>query len=152
MFNTERGFFQDLYLVNGTFVDVLGCEGYAPLWTGLASAEQAQLIRNNLMNPDTFLTSVPFPTVAKNQPQFDPLGYWRGPVWLDQFYFAASGLKRYNFSSDAATAIQLMLNNTQGTQFGSQAPYTENYNPLNGTAQGVQQFGWSSACLILTLC
>ncbi len=68
------------------------------------------------MDTTQFLTPVPFPSIAKNLPGFDPQGYWRGPVWLDQAYFAISGLLRYNFTTEAYTALSMLLNNTEGLQ------------------------------------
>ena len=48
-----------------------------------------------------FSTYIPFPTVAADNPDFMPKGYWRGPIWLDQTYFAISGLRKYGYVKEA---------------------------------------------------
>ena len=38
----------------------------------------------------------PSPTIAADNPKYNPRGYWRGPIWLDcNPYFAIRGLRNY---------------------------------------------------------
>ena len=37
------------------------------------------------------------PTVAYEEPSFDPVGYWRGRTWVNMAYFALRGLKWYGY-------------------------------------------------------
>ena len=41
-----------------------------------------------LQDTAKFSTYIPFPTIAADNPKYNPRGYWRGPIWLDQTYFA----------------------------------------------------------------
>ena len=66
--------------------DTQGPEGWIPLWAGLASPEQAALVRKTMLDESKFATHVPLPTVARDDPGFSD-GYWRGLVWLDQVDF-----------------------------------------------------------------
>ena len=63
-------------------------ETYIPLWAKVATEEQAKRVRDLIMDENVFNTYVPLPTVAKDNPSFAHEEYWRGPVWLDQSYFA----------------------------------------------------------------
>lgn len=64
------------------------------MWAGIATKEQAGTVTKVMMNVHKFNTKVPLPTLTADHPKFDPLkGYWRGPVWIDQFYFGVTGLK-----------------------------------------------------------
>jgi len=93
---------------------------------------------------------VPFPCVAADAPQFSASGYWRGPVWLDQAYFAVAGLRRYGYAGDAEGAVSDLLRSAEGLGAGDPAaPFTENYHPHTGRRQGAEWFGWSAAHLLL---
>lgn len=152
-FDEQRGYFFDRRLgATGTFVGPMGCEGFAPLWAGLASGAQAARVRRHLLDPAKFRTKVPFPCVAADAPQFRADGYWRGPVWLDQAYFAIDGLRRYGYASDSEAVFSELLSGAEGLGAGNPAaPFTENYNPHTGARQGAEWFGWSAAHLLLLL-
>ncbi|CAM4083072.1 hypothetical protein FLJU110815_15955 [Flavobacterium jumunjinense] len=59
----------------------MGCEGYLPLRAKVASKEQAELIKLNILNESILNTYVPLPTLAVNELKFAPdNGYWRGSI------------------------------------------------------------------------
>ena len=41
-------------------------------------------------------------------------GYWRGPVWLDQFYFGIEGLRRYGLEKEAEMLTTDLWANADG--------------------------------------
>ena len=55
-----------------------------------------------LQDTAKFSTYIPFPTIAADNPKYNPRGYWRGPIWLDQTYFAIRGLRNYGYHKLAA--------------------------------------------------
>lgn len=107
---------------------------------------QAAAIRTALTDPAQFGTAMPFPSVAKSSPSFDATGYWRGAVWLDQAYFALTGLQRYGYATDARTLLDRLLATAQGLT-GDQ-PIRENYDPLTGAGLNSSNFSWSAALLL----
>jgi hypothetical protein len=43
----------------------------------------------------------PVPTVAPEAPDFDPVRYWRGPVWVNVNWLVSAGLSRYGQEAEA---------------------------------------------------
>ncbi|GAA1264696.1 alpha-glucosidase [Kitasatospora nipponensis] len=148
MYDPATGWFYDTALGTGTPLVARGrgIEGAIPLWTGVASREQAAAVRGKLVDPGEFATPLPFPTVAASSPAFDATGYWRGAVWLDQAYFALTGLQRYGYRADARALTDRLLAGAQGLT-GDQ-PIHENYDPLTGRALNSSNFSWSAALLL----
>ncbi|QEU96985.1 glycoside hydrolase [Streptomyces kanamyceticus] len=148
MYDPRDGWFHDVDLATGTRLTARGrgVEGAVPLWTGTASREQARAVRAKLTDPAEFATPVPFPTVAKSSPYFSPTRYWRGPVWLDQAYFALEGLRRYGYGQDADALTDRLLAKASGLT--ERAPVMENYNPQTGAPLNSPNFSWSAALLL----
>lgn len=148
-FDKNMGFFCDRRISSKMFIEQPGCEGYTPLWTGVASNKQFKKVLKLLLNPTKFSTYIPFPTVAADNPKYDPTGYWRGPIWLDQTYFAISGLRRYGEKALADKYTSQVFTRLHGLT-GSE-PIYENYdtNTGAGVAEQSNQFSWSAAHLLM---
>ncbi len=151
MWDEQAGVYFDIVLETKNPVRVLEPNGWMPLWAGIATPEQAERIRQHLLNPDEFNTFVPFPTVAANSAQFNPEnGYWRGPVWLDQAYFAIHGLRRYGFQRDADTLAMKLFKHCQGL-LDPEISIRENYHPFTGKGLNAENFSWSAAHILLMI-
>ncbi len=149
-FDEETGYFYDVDLESKAFVRVPGPEGWIPLWAGVASRDQADQVEQIMTDSVTFAARVPFPTLAMNQPEFDPTeGYWRGPVWLDQAYFAVRGLERYGYQGKARELQGRLLTSPRGLP--GDGPIYENYHPRTGEGLNAPHFSWSAAHLLLLL-
>jgi len=149
MFDEESGFFYDINLLNKDFIKVQSPEGWIPLWTRVAIEEQAKLVKKVMTDTSTFATFIPFPTVSKSHPEFSE-GYWRGPVWLDQAYFAIKGLEKYGYEEEADKFTRQIFDHAEGLK-NSDLPIRENYNPINGKGLRVNHFSWSAAHLLMLL-
>ncbi|MEV0263739.1 trehalase family glycosidase [Streptomyces sp. NPDC050617] len=123
-----------------------GIEGAIPLWAGVATGRQAASVRAALVDPAQFATHMPLPTVARNNPKFDPTGYWRGLVWLDQAYFAILGLREYGYHRDAGATTEHLLFHARGLL--GDGPIHENYHPLTGVGRNSSNFSWSAAAVL----
>jgi putative isomerase len=149
-FDPVTGFFYDRRLSNGPFIDVQGPEGWLPLWAGVATFEQADAVRDHMLNSSTFDLYVPCPTVQADAEEYDPItGYWRGPMWFDQAYFGVKGLHKAGFQADAEHMATKLLTNSKGFQPNDQTPLHEYYNPNNGDALGAPFFGWTAAHVLM---
>ena len=145
------GWFYDTSLDGKTKIKVKGCEGWLPLWANVATQDQAEKVKNVMMNPATFFTKVPFQTLAANHPKFNPLeGYWRGPNWLDQSYFGIVGLHNYGFDTEATKATVQLLKGAEGL-LEKGPSIRENYHPISGKGLNAQNFSWSAAHVLMLL-
>lgn len=150
-YDSQTAWFYDTSIDGDTFIKVMGCEGWIPLWAEVATEEQAKAVKNNMMNPNYFNTKVPFQTLTANHPKFEPDGgYWRGPNWLDQSYFGVKGLKNYGYTSEANDAIYKIIHNAKGVLEKGKT-IRENYNPITGEGLESESFSWSAAHYILLL-
>ncbi|ACU70947.1 glycoside hydrolase family 37 [Catenulispora acidiphila DSM 44928] len=148
MYDPTTGWFYDASLTTGQPLTTRGrgIEGAIPLWAGVATPAQAASVRAKLLSPTEFDTQLPFPTVSASSPYYDPTGYWRGAVWMDQAYFALEGLKRYGYTADAAALTAKLRTNAAGMT--GDGPLMENYNPTTGAAMNSRGFSWSAALLL----
>ncbi|MEI7724442.1 MAG: class D beta-lactamase [Bacteroidota bacterium] len=151
MWDQKTGFYYDVDIRSKKPVRVLEPNGWIPLWAGIADKEQASMIRNHILNPIEFNTFVPFPTIAANDPGFDPeKGYWRGPVWLDQAWFAIHGLRKYGYVADADSLTVKLLTHCEGL-LNPTISVRENYHPLTGKGLNAEHFSWSAAFILMIL-
>lgn len=125
----------------------MGPEGWSPLWAGIAEKTQAKQVVKNMLDTAQFNTLVPFPTAAQSNPAFHQDIYWRGRVWLDQFYFAVKALENYGYHAEANNMVDKLLQHAQG--LAGDSAIRENYNPLTGEMQGATNFSWSAAHLFM---
>ncbi len=100
-----------------------------------------------MKDPQEFNSYVPLGTAALSSPAFGPDIYWRGRVWVDQFYFGLKGMERYGYRQDAVEMASAFFNHADGLV--QDGPIRENYNPLTGEQQGAPNFSWSAAHLYM---
>lgn len=145
-FDEEKGYFFDKVL-EGDFVRVEGPEGWTPLWTEIATSEQAGRVMKILADTNKFSTYIPFPTLAADHPKFLPGGYWRGPIWLDQVYFGISGIRKYGYHRQADYYTDQVFTRLKG--LSGKAPIHENYDTHDGSVLKAPHFSWSAAHLLM---
>jgi putative isomerase len=150
-FDEESEWYYDISLESKKHLKTFGAEGWIPLWAKVATEKQAVLIHQKMTDTALFATYIPFPTLAANHPDFKPdRGYWRGPVWLDQAYFAIQGLRNYGINDDALLFTHQLFDRLQGLK-DNDLPIRENYHPLTGEGMESQHFSWSAAHLLMLL-
>lgn len=150
-FDDSTAWFYDVDLNTKKHLKVFGAEGWIPLWAEVASTEQAARVRETMRDAIKFATYVPFPTLAADHPKFTPDGgYWRGPVWLDQAYFAIIGLENYGYNEDALRFSNQLFDHLEGLK-DANGPIWENYHPLTGEGSESKHFSWSAAHLLMLL-
>lgn len=82
-----------------------------PLWAGMPVPEEARrsLIEDVLLDPRQFFGPIPFPSVAYDEPAYDPKGYWRGRCWPHISYWLIEMLHRKGYQAEAAEASRRTL-------------------------------------------
>jgi glycogen debranching enzyme len=79
--------------------------------------------------------------VASTDPtarSYDPIRYWRGPVWVLVNWLVADGMLHTGMEAEAES---LRVETRSLVEQG----FTEYYDPRNGTGIGGQGFSWSAA-------
>ncbi|MEV6977426.1 glycogen debranching protein [Kitasatospora sp. NPDC093806] len=115
-----------------------------PLFTGRLPAGVAAALERTLRSP-AYWGEHPVPTVAFDDPAFDPDAMWRGPVWLNVNHLLIDGLRR---SGLTATAEELRERTLTLVRDGG--GLHEYWNPLTGTRapRATTGFGWSAALFL----
>ncbi len=160
MFDRETGFYYDINidanqarsLNNGCAGNPIvergmGAEGWSPLFNGAANRITAAAVVENMMDPAKFNTTVPLGTASADNPAYGADIYWRGRVWVDQFYFGVKGMADYGYTKEANEMVNKLFKNAEGLTLDR--PIQENYNPETGAVQGANNFSWSSAHLYM---
>jgi putative isomerase len=116
-----------------------------PLWTGQYPEAIVSRLITHLNDPASFATSYPIPTVARCDPDFDPLEMWRGPVWVNINYMFVEALERVG-----QTELARELRKKTLALMTRHADIPEYYNPLDGSIppKAAPNFGWSAALFI----
>ena len=142
----DDGLYYDLYSRDDKRSDVKTITSLCPLiLDGLPKREAQQLVRKHLTRADEFWTPFPVPTVAVEEPSFEPVfrspfrsGLWRGPSWVSTNWFLVHGLLKHGYADEAKhiTARSRQLIETHG--------FREFYHPYTGDAYGAPGFAWST--------
>jgi len=116
-----------------------------PLLTGRLQPEIVARLVSRLADEREFWTRYPVPTVARNDPRYNPAQMWRGPSWVNVNYLLIEGLER---SSQMDLAGELRRRTLEMVM--AHSDIYEYYHPETG-APGLQAasiYGWSAALFI----
>jgi putative isomerase len=82
---------------NGQRVNVLTPFNLFPLLTGRMPAEIAGRLVARLTDKTQFWPRYPVPSVALNDPKYNPNEMWRGPTWVNINYLIIEGLQKAGY-------------------------------------------------------
>ncbi|MFB0535903.1 MAG: amylo-alpha-1,6-glucosidase [Anaerolineae bacterium] len=139
----EAGLFRALH--DNTPIPAVTPFNLYPLWTGqLSDTIRARLIAH-LTDPDEFWGEHVIPSVARNDPHFDPDTMWRGPVWANINYIFIEALRQVGEDALARTLLKKTLDLVV-----SQPGIYEYYNSETGEppATATDSYGWTAAVFI----
>jgi putative isomerase len=131
--------------LNGRRIDVRTPFNLFPLITGRMPPEIAARLVAHLTDERQFWTRYPVPTVALDDPHYDPNQMWRGPTWVNINYLLIEGLQQAGY---AAVGHELRRRTLE--LIGGQQDIYEYYHPQTGQnpPKAAAIFGWSSAVFI----
>lgn len=116
-----------------------------PLWTGqLPDAIRNRLI-GHLTNPEEFWGEIILPSVARNDPHYDPSAMWRGPVWTNINYFFIEALRQVGEDVLANELTRKTLDLIMQHPGIYEYYHSENGSPPEKAAEA---FGWTAAVFI----
>jgi hypothetical protein len=116
-----------------------------PLITGRLTEDINARLVAHLKDPRQFWTRYPVPTVALNDPKYDPAQMWRGPTWVNVNYLLIEGLTRTGY-----TGLAQELRKRTLELMTQRDDIYEYYNCDTGEnpPKAAPIFGWSSALFI----
>ncbi|MEW6168023.1 MAG: trehalase family glycosidase [Pseudomonadota bacterium] len=101
LWHEEDGLYYDLNVRTGRFVRSRTIASLIPLAAGVPGEARAARMRGLLCNASAFGSTIPFPSVALDDPSFEK-DMWRGPVWINTAYLVLDGLLRYGYEREYA--------------------------------------------------
>jgi hypothetical protein len=124
------------------FVGSATSTGLVAMWAGIPAAHSRRMMER----VDAWRPAVPFaiPTTDPGDPSFDPIRYWRGPIWVLVNWLIADGLDRGGFS-ERAGALRTE------TRALVEKGFSEYYDPRNAAGIGGRSFSWSAALTLAWL-
>jgi glycogen debranching enzyme len=142
----ERGLFWDLAGIAERPLRVNTISSLLPLvLPELDRGIVTRLVEEHLLNPREYALPFPVPSVAADEPAFDPnepRGFiWRGPTWVNTNWFLVRGLRAHGYTSAADHIV------TKTVELVRRHGFRECYNPLTGAGQQARDFGWSTLVL-----
>jgi Trehalase len=153
LWDKKRNFYFDL-TVDGRHAPVKTIAAFWTLVARVASPKQAQLLVEELKNPNTFGRPNAVPTLAADEPLYDPDGgYWKGSVWAPTTTMVIRGLEAYGYTG-LARQIAVQHLNLVAAVYKKTGTIWENYSPEKpepGKPAKRDFVGWSGIGPILYL-
>jgi glycogen debranching enzyme len=130
---------------HGSRVNVRTPFNLFPLITGQLPSEISDRLVAHLRDERQFWSRYPVPTVAIDDPKFNPVTMWRGPTWVNVNYLLIEGLQRSGYQDLARELRKRTLD-----LINSRDDIYEYYDPMTGEnpPNAASMFGWSSAIFI----
>lgn len=85
--------------------------GFLPLWAGIADSARARRLVSTLTDPKKFWRRYGVPSLAADDPYYNPKGYWNGPVWIEWVYLIERGLLQYGYTKEAKEMVDRVAEN-----------------------------------------
>ena len=142
LWSGARGQFLSFDLIGDALIDAPTSAGLLPLFSGAASAAQVQAMAASLRRW-TGQVRYAVPSTAPGDKRFEPLRYWRGPVWAVVNWMIAEGLAG---SGEPALAAELRATTAQMIAHGG---FSEYFDPRDGTGIGGAEFSWTAAVFLM---
>lgn len=140
--DAARGLFLSVDLKTHTPIPAATSAGFLPLFAHATTAAQAAAMGATLDRWQAQVTWL-VPSTDPGDPRFEPLRYWRGPVWAVVNWMIAQG---FAAAGDAARAERIEAQ-TRGL-IDREGVY-EYFDPTSGRGVGGADFSWTSAIYLM---
>ena len=141
LWDQEAGLYFNYDLKASTPIRIGTSASFLPLYAGTASPARALRLMQTL---ESWGQQVRYlvPSTDPGHPKYEPLRYWRGPVWAIMNHLIARGFAEYGHT-DMAERIR------QDTyQLFELSSFSEYYHPTSGAGLGGGAFSWTAAMLL----
>jgi len=146
LWDERRGLFLDEAQPGGGRPGVVTWAALAPLaLPDLPDEIGRRLVEEHLLSDGEFLTPVAPPSVALNEPSYEPgdgrgpiRRYWRGPTWINAAWLLWLGLQRLGYYREANDMADGLIRAVE------REGLREYYDPRTGKGLGAKDFAWSA--------
>jgi hypothetical protein len=140
--NISDGLFYDYDLVIGERIMKRTISCLLPIYTGLLSNQEAEVIVKWISGADFVAEYDTIASADEKESYFKPLDYWRGPIWINTSWSIRYGLLRYGYADRAERIKQGVL------RLVAEHGFREYFDPTSGTGLGGKNFSWTAAAVI----
>ena len=141
MYDEEEAAFYDLSGHENKKIKVLTPTIFFPLvLKNIPDDIARKVIKKHLFNKNEFAVPYPIPSVAVNEPSFNPkesIYIWRGPTWSVCNWFLHQCLIERGFRKEASKMVETLK------ELISKSGFREYYHPFTGEGYGAFNFTWS---------
>ncbi len=124
----------------GKLLEPATIASFVMLWAG-CRADRTERLVGHLATP-AWQPAHPVPSIAADNPHFEPRRYWSGPTWVNMNWIVIQGLRAVGEHAAAEELRRSTLNLVE--QFG----FAEYFSPLTGEPLGAPQFSWTAALAV----
>jgi len=160
LWDEAAGCYGDRHIETGAFAGLANPASFMPAYAGIAPPERAQrMLREVLLDPERFNTTLPFPTADRSHPSFRSGGflyapprfpgslvqqaYWKGRTWPHVSYWMVGALWQSGLEEEADRAALKILDAMDRSE-----TIHECYDALTGNPVGHAEFMWSAAAVV----
>ncbi len=148
LFNKELNAYVHFDLRNNRPIPMVSSSSFAALFAGIPTKDIAKKLINTLrlkFKKDTLYLCASFDPTHK---KYDPVKYWRGPVWVNLNWMLYYGLNAYGYTDLAETIKKDTLELVEKAGFyeyfdAQKASYSKNSSGCGGS-----NFSWTAALFI----
>lgn len=145
LFCKEDGIFYDVLTETGEFVKIVSPVSFLPFWADVKMDEsiRSASIERYLLSPAYLFGDIPFPSVAYNEPTYEPSHWWRGPTWLPNAWLMLETLGKTGYREEQRSAAKRLHD-----MIIKDKAMHELFDSATGEGLGESEQGWTCAVFI----
>lgn len=129
-------------LIDHTAIEVATSAGMLPLFAGVAGPEQAAALAGTVRRWDGRVAHM-VPSTDPDDGSFEPVRYWRGPIWAVVNWMIAEG-----FVLAGNAELGARIHDGTGALIET-AGFSEYFDPTDGRGVGGADFSWTAAIYLM---
>jgi hypothetical protein len=142
LWDDDLGWYRPYDTRAGRFVGPVTSTGLVAGWAGIRDGRVARMVSR--VDGWSETVACPIPTTDPGDPSFDPIRYWRGPVWVLVNWLVADGFNRAGLTERAGRL-------RAATHALVAHGFSEYYDPRSQAGIGGHGFSWSAALTLAWL-
>ena len=155
LWDDETGIFRDRDLLTGQPSPHLAPTNFYPLIGRVPSQEQAErMIAGHYFNPAEFFGEWMLPSIARNDPGYPDMSYWRGRVWAPMNFLVYLGIRKYDLPDARRDIVDKSIHLLMKEWTENRRVY-ENYNANTGVGGDVRNsndfYSWGALLGMIAL-